>query len=167
LMEKIGYRAQNSPTDRYEREHHHHICLFRPNSPTIELHFLAYKGLGISMPSEALISRAEEYRTSTGMRTLTLSAEDEIIYLCVHAAGHAFAHLAWLYDIKMFIYKNPNIDWAVVIDRAASFKAAAALFFSLKTVRKRLEADLPDQIEERFPKGFRSRAASLLIDTVA
>src|SRR5262249_38327765 len=60
-----------------------------------------------------------------------------------------------------------NIDWAVVIDRAASFKAAAALFFSLKTVRKRLEADLPDQIEERFPKGFRSRAASLLIDTVA
>src|SRR5262249_59986901 len=43
-LQAIGYQAQTGPAARYHRRHHRHICLYRPGSPTIELHFRAYTG---------------------------------------------------------------------------------------------------------------------------
>ena len=39
-----------------------------------------------------------------------LAAEDEFVYLAVHAAAHGFVRLMWLYDLKLLCAKYHDDD---------------------------------------------------------
>lgn len=142
-LEGLGYELDRSFTADYQRRHHHHVKLTRARGPAIELHHRAVSGFGTFLPAEELVARARPFITATGARVLTLSAEDELLYLCVHAAGHLFARLGWLQDLLLLLERHPDLDWALVVRRAGAARSRSALDLSLLHLGW-LGASIPD-----------------------
>jgi hypothetical protein len=143
VLESLGYQSEQGPAARYLRRYHHHISLTAPHRPTIELHFRAYVGFGTTIPATALLASASPYRTADGHACLVAAAEDEFIYLCIHAAGHDFQRLAWLYDLKTFLERHPQVQPATALARARSRGVAVAVAFTLEILRRRLGVTQP------------------------
>lgn len=134
-LEELGYSLDRSWTAAYQRRHHHHVSLHRPGGPAIELHHRAVSGFGTFLPGEALISRARPFVTATGAEALVLSAEDELLYLCLHAAGHLFQRLGWLEDVALLLERYPDLDRGIVTERARAVGGSAALALTLSRLR--------------------------------
>jgi hypothetical protein len=162
-LETIGYRAETAPPDSYYRKHTHHIFLFRPHSPVIELHFRAYTGFGVVLPAEPFLSRAIPHLTDRGSAAWVLAPEDEFLHLAVHAAGHCFEMLSLLYDLKLLLRRYPGLDWAVMAARARSFGVATVLSFTGETLRRRLGVPIPERKELPSPHGTRGRLAAFCL----
>ncbi len=158
-LKAIGYQTEEGPSARYHRKHHHHIHLTRPQPPPVELHFRAFTGFGAAVASEPLLSRASPYPTATSPGAWVLSPEDEVLYLSLHAARHLFLRLAWLYDLKLFLRRYPDIDWSVVAARAHSYGLAAALSFTFGVLSSRLGEPIPDPAALAPRHKIRSRIA--------
>src|SRR5205807_5865396 len=119
---------------------HHHLHLSRAETPPLELHFRPTTGFGTIVSAEEFLSRATPYRMSTGTMGWVLSPEDEFIYLAVHAARHQFQALVWLYDLKLFLLRHPDLDWTIVSARARSLRVVRALSMALEALQRRLAA---------------------------
>ncbi|MBY0525331.1 MAG: nucleotidyltransferase family protein [Gemmataceae bacterium] len=130
-LESLGYRRGSDAEVGYDLRHHHHVSLYHPCRPPVEVHFRAFAGFGTVVPAEDLMARAVPYSSSRGTTYLVLSREDEALYLCLHAAGHAFSQLVWLHDIQTFCAQNPDTDWEAVFARARQCQVSVALAFAL------------------------------------
>jgi hypothetical protein len=137
-LRNIGFEALAGKEEEYFRQHHHHVHLRAANRPTIELHFRLSSAFGVFIPAEPFLERSLPYRTTQGAECRVLAPEDELIYLAVHAAAHAFARLSWLYDLKMLGRSCPNLDWSLVCQRAAAVSVLVPLLFSADVLRRRL-----------------------------
>jgi hypothetical protein len=161
-LESIGYRDQTGPSARYNREQHHCIHLHRPRSPAIEMHFQLHSCFG-RMPSDPVLSRAFRYETARGPVAWVLAPEDELLFLCLHAAGHCFARLSWLYEIKLLLHRHAYLDGTAVAARAVEAKVVTALWVSGEILRMRLGAALPVRHGLPSPNGVRWRIARFLL----
>jgi hypothetical protein len=166
-LETIGYQAETGLPAHYYRKHTHHIFLHRPHSPIIELHFRVYTGFGVVLPAEPFLSRATPHRTSRGSGAWVLAPEDEFLHLAVHAAGHSFAMLSLLYDLKLLLRRYPGLDWAVMAARAHSLGVATVLSFTSETLRRRLGVPIPEQKELPSRLGVRGRMAAFFLSASA
>ncbi|HET7875176.1 MAG TPA: nucleotidyltransferase family protein [Methylomirabilota bacterium] len=155
VLSALGYAEETGPSARYHRRHHHHIHLVGPRPPMIELHFRAYAGFGVVVAAEDLMAAALPYRTARGGQTWILTPEDELLYLAIHAAGHCFERLLWLYDLKLFSARHPRLDWTLVASRARRLGVAAAASFAFEAVRRRLDVDVPLTADLQPPRGLR------------
>src|SRR5207244_7442106 len=138
-------------------KYHYHIILSRSCAPVIELHFRLSDGFGVEIAAEEFISRAGTYRTARGIVANVLSPEDEMLFLCIHAAGHRFIRLSWLCDIKLLLRRYPDLDWKTLAARARSLHVLAALMFTCETLHSRLGVKTP--LDEGKPQRIRSRIA--------
>ncbi len=135
-LEELGYSLDRSWTAAYQRRHHHHVSLHRSRGPAIELHHRAVSGFGTSLPGEDLIARARPFVTATGAPALVLAAEDELLYLCLHAAGHLLERLGWLEDVALLLERHPDLDRETVTERAAAIGGSSAVAFALHHLRR-------------------------------
>ncbi len=135
-LEEVGYSLDRSWTAAYQRRHHHHVSLHRSGGPAIELHHRAVSGFGTFLPGEDLIARARPFVTTTGAPALVLSPEDELLYLCLHAAGHLFQRLGWLEDVALLLERHPDLDRAMVTRRARAIGGSSALGLALFHLRR-------------------------------
>jgi hypothetical protein len=164
----LGYQAEQGASARYHRQYHHHLCLVHPRWPAVELHFRVYVGYGAALAAEEFLARsltvAALHGRGPGCRVL--GPADEVLYLCLHAAGHDFERLAWLYDLKAYLRRHPDLDWPTVFDRARAAGVAGAVAFTLLTLRQRLGAHTPagDVLAARH--GRRAHAAGRLLALV-
>ena len=143
ILENLGYEGSRGPVERYYREHHHHLHFQRAQGPLLELHFRAFSGFGTSLDADSLFQRAQPYRSSDLPETLVLAPEDEYIYLAAHVASHLFLRLGWLYDLKLFVLKHPDLDWVTIANRAHSLGFNGAVAYTSALVRE-LNAPIPD-----------------------
>ncbi|HEX7084826.1 MAG TPA: nucleotidyltransferase family protein [Vicinamibacterales bacterium] len=143
ILTAAGWHSGDGPAARYARRHHHHVQVTRDGSPPLELHFRARAGFGTIVESEPLLARASAARTPAGHQVLTLAPEDEFVYLALHAAGHAFARLIWLYDLKLLLRANPGFDWVLAATRAGQIGAGAPVAFACRLLRERLGLTIP------------------------
>lgn len=143
VLERLGYVSESGVSAQYHQEFHHHWCLTHPRRPPLELHFRLYVGFGARLSADEFLARALPYRTQAGLSCYVLNPEDEFLYLCLHAAGHDFLRLAWLYDLKLFLRRHPQLAWATVRARAAESGVATALAFTLRLLHERLEVACP------------------------
>lgn len=162
VLEALGYRGARGPTERYYREHHHHLHFQRPQGPLLELHFRAFSGFGTSLESEALFERSRSYQSANLPDTLVLAPEDEFIYLAAHVASHLFLRLAWLYDLKQFALRFPHLDWVTMAHHADSLGLSGPASYTAALVR-RLNGPIPDvfrhsAVWSRLPKLLLSAA---------
>jgi hypothetical protein len=109
----------------------------------VELHFRVYVGFGVQIPAEEYLARASLYRTQQGSQCYVLSPEDEFVYLVLHAAGHDFARLGWLYDLKVFLRRYSELRWDQVRAQTARLGTRVAFAFAAAILEKRLEITNP------------------------
>jgi hypothetical protein len=166
-LQAVGYQTQAPPLHRYNRAHHHHVCLERPGWPMVELHFRAYAGFGTVVPADPVLARASHYRTQRGSIAWVLSPEDEFLQLSLHAAGHRFARLSWLYELKLLPRSRPGLDWDLVAARARALEIVTPVSFACEMLRRRLSAPIPRHPDLASPRGLRARAAQALLPAAA
>jgi hypothetical protein len=143
-LARIGYQGEPNPEARLRWKHQHHLTFLRPDSPPVELHFRLIADFGVVIPSQEFLTRAEPYQTRAGASCRVLAAEDELLFLVLHAAGHLFARLAWLYDVKALVGCRPDINWRVVAERAARFRVGRAFGFAMNHIAERMAIELPE-----------------------
>lgn len=84
----------------------------------VELHHRPMKDpqvLGAAFGELAARSRWIEIGSG---RVRCLGVDDMLVYLCCHAAGHAFFRLKWLADIARLLERSPELDMASVLAHA-------------------------------------------------
>jgi hypothetical protein len=165
-IEALGYRAKTGPSARYYRRHHHHVGLTRAHSPAVELHFRTHRGFGVRIPAAPFLARARPYVTRQGSATWVLAPEDELLYLCLHAAGHCYVRWSWLYEIKLLGNQSPTLDASPVAERARALRAATVLAFTLEVVRRDFGGAWPDPGARTGPDALRWRLATGLLAAI-
>ena len=162
-MEDLGYAGKSQATVDYLLRHSHHLTFAKPGVPLVELHFHAYAGFGVTLPASALMERAVPYRFTDRATVLVPAAEDEFVYLALHAAGHSFARLIWLYDLKLLVLRNPNLDWDGVVHRAQNARVGTAVGYAARLLDYWLSVPLADVAGTLLPRTIRRGAADVLL----
>lgn len=101
----------------------------------------------VDLALDDLFARALPARVG-GRTVKTLSAEDLLLVLCLHAAKHAWIRLCWLRDIAGVV-QSQLLDWALVLERARSLGIERILGVSLMLVNRVLHASIPDSLHEK------------------
>ena len=125
-LASLGYRVADTAKERrWALRAHHHLHLVSAGAPELELHFHAYRGFGVTLPTSAL---AERSVVVEGLRSIRVpSVEDELVYLAVHAAAHRFGRLAWLHDLRLVVERMTPDALAVARSRARTWGVSRAL----------------------------------------
>ena len=97
---------------------------------------------------DAFFARASPARIG-GRTVKTLSPEDLLLALCVHAAKHAWIRLCWLRDIAGVVQSQP-LRWDVVEQRAAGLGIDRMLGTSLLLANRWLGAAVHESLLERW-----------------
>jgi hypothetical protein len=143
LLQSMGYRQLAGPIGQYERAHSHHLTFHHDKLPMLEAHFRLMVDFGATIPAESFLERAIAYKTRDGMMCRVLAPEDELFFLCLHAAHHQFVRFAWLYDIWTFLRAHERLDWAFVFGRAERLDAGEAILYSAELLHRRLGVAIP------------------------
>jgi hypothetical protein len=79
----------------------------------------------------------------------TLSREDSMLVLCVHAAKHAWVQLSWLCDIAELA---KSIDWGVTREQAQRLGIERIVAVTFVLAARLLGTPLPEVAQERIQK---------------
>jgi Uncharacterised nucleotidyltransferase len=72
----------------------------------------------------------------------TLSIEDELVLICIHAAKHLWERLAWVVDIAALLANNPALNWKNVRSAAGEVGAERMLRVGVQLTAELLRAPL-------------------------
>jgi hypothetical protein len=88
----------------------------------------------------------------------TLSAEDMLLFLCIHGTKHRWERLIWLCDLAAFIQTRREIDWQKVMDQVENLGIRRMVSLSLLLARELLRVSLPQEVGHRITEdtGIRS-----------
>lgn len=157
VLEQSGYRRRpGAPPD-------HAMIFDGAGGGVIDLHHRASAGFGTTLEAEDLLARAVLYRTESVGPARILSREDEFLYLAVHAARHRFQKLRWLYELRLFVERHPDLAWGTVGDRARALHVRRAVSLACGVLERRLRVRLPEPVTvRRWRDILRLRAAVAL-----
>ncbi len=131
-LAQLGYEPHDAPDwNRWLLRHHHHVKVVGKGLPPLELHFTLNSRFGTRIESARFVARAIPCRLDEGLSIDVLPPEDELLYLCTHAAGHLFERLLWLLDLRLFLRKHPAIDLEAVLGRARALGTERACELAL------------------------------------
>ena len=98
LVESLNFKMNPGYPWALERKYSHHLNFTGTGDVrTLELHY-SLKAGPHHLEGEEFVRRAVNWRAPDGRDYLILAPADEVFYLIIHAAGHAFQRLRWLYD---------------------------------------------------------------------
>lgn len=143
-LEGLKLKPLGAEAAAHAREHEHHLT-FSGVAGLVELHFRALVGYGQTLEARALLARAEE-ATLEGRRVRYLRAEDELVYLAVHASNHLLQRLAWLFDLKLLVLAHPGLDWERVVEVARGTAFPHLAWYALEAARRLMGAAVPDEV---------------------
>ncbi|HEY3042032.1 MAG TPA: nucleotidyltransferase family protein [Pyrinomonadaceae bacterium] len=116
----------------------------------VELHWEVASSLfASSLQAEDFWGRLETLRLNN-VAVKSLSTEDLLLSLCVHGSKHLWERLAWICDVAELAKTRTDLDWSVVLERAASSGNQRMLFLGLYLASSLLDAPLPKQVKSRF-----------------
>jgi hypothetical protein len=154
LLEKHGYQPEVDL--RFLREESFLLACTalsfrRPEvACLVELHWELSPGL---LPFELSFAEIRERAVTIcpgGKPMLTLSPEDLLLYLCSHGARHYWSRLGWIADVAWLIERNPQLEWARVLETARRLRSERILFLGLLLASGLLGANLPPDVESRI-----------------
>lgn len=99
----------------------------------------------VDIDMDGLFDRAANTMVA-GRRVKTLSSEDLLLVLAVHAAKHVWGRLIWLCDVAR-ILKRGNLNWDFVRARAREFGIERILHVTLLLTNRFLTTKIPPTIE--------------------
>ncbi len=150
----IGLRpARLEPPEDAKKDHHApnfwgHEKWFSGDVGLVELHWRPLSGFGTAIGAVGAFARRRGSELE-GRRVYYLSAEDELVYLAAHASKHLLGRLSWLYDIKLLIHKESQIDCEQVLRVALESEMSGPVYFALEAAQ-RLGAKIPELLLQRL-----------------
>ncbi|HET8921505.1 MAG TPA: nucleotidyltransferase family protein [Candidatus Acidoferrum sp.] len=75
-----------------------------------------------------------------------LSAEDDLVLICIHGAKHFWERLLWIADVAALVTRQSGIDWECVAESAKEVGAERMLCTGLRLATDLLKARLPDHV---------------------
>jgi hypothetical protein len=157
-LEGLGLE-QKAELPGHGGEHTHHLE-FQGTAGLVELHFRALVGYGLALEAEPLLAHAQEAGLE-GRRVRYLRAEEELVYLSLHASNHLLQRLSWLFDLKLLMLSQPGFRWfrAVDVARATAFSHLA--WYALEAAHRLLGAPVPEEVLTMLaPPGWQRKLAS-------
>jgi hypothetical protein len=146
-LEGLGL-VRTSEEGGHGGDHSHHLA-FQGTAGLVELHFRALVGYGQVLEADALLAHAEEAELE-GRRVRYLRAEDELVYLAIHASNHLIQRLSWLLDLKLLVLAHPRLDWARVVEVARATAFPHLAWYALEAARRVLGAAIPEEVLARL-----------------
>ena len=129
---------------------YHTVFVRRNNNIQIELHW-------------GLITSFDLYRVDVddlwkqlvsiqlnGVEILSLPPRDQLLMLSLHGAKHRWGRLKWLYDIAIFVRKQPDLDWSLVIEEAHELHIKRILLMNLWLTHIMLNQPLPKEVADQI-----------------
>jgi hypothetical protein len=116
----------------------------------------------IDYDMDGLFTRAAEI-TLGGCSIKTLSPEDLLLVLSLHAAKHVWGRLIWLRDIAQILERG-NLDFASLLSHARELGIVRMLHVTLLLVNRFLETPIPKEFDSAIRSG---PAAHALAEEVA
>ena len=129
----------------------HNLSLSRDEGRmVVELHWEVASSLfAPSLQAEDLWGRLETMRLNN-VAVKSLSAEDLLLSLCVHGSKHLWERLAWICDVAELATTRTDLNWSVLLDRAASSGNDRMLFLGLYLANGLLGAPFPDPVKSKL-----------------
>jgi hypothetical protein len=85
-----------------------------------------------------------------GTTMFTLSPENLLWFLCLHASKHNWTQIRWLCDVSELIRAYPNLDWEKVAAQAKTLMIERRLYLGLYLAHLLLDIQIPPAIEEKI-----------------
>jgi Uncharacterised nucleotidyltransferase len=115
---------------------------------------------------QALCTRRQPI-TLAGRQVLTFSADDTLLLLSVHGSKHLWDRLSWIADIAALTARSRPAwrpDWALVLERARSWRVQRMLLLGVGLAARLLEAAPPDEVTDCLR---RDRVTSRMIEQIS
>jgi len=152
LMNKLGYQAHlplPSATQINQQIPGQYAFTHDTGRTLIEIHTeRTLRYFPIPLDVDALFGRLEPVLVG-GRRLLSLSAEDALPALCVHASKHFWERISWIADIAELVQIDRGVDWESTLTRAHSLGAERMLLLGLHLANGVLDAPLPERVLRR------------------
>jgi len=85
-----------------------------------------------------------------GQEVRTLSAEDNLILLCLHGTKHEWYQLKWIADLAYLIRSSPELNWQALLEQARNLGFYRILCLSLLLAEEIGGAIIPPPIRSLF-----------------
>jgi hypothetical protein len=151
VLEAAGFRKVHAPEiaadPSHASVHEYHLTYENvDHSIVIELHWEVVGQLFSVQLDPVDLWHRSQARQLAGMKINVLSAEDELLVLCIHGTKHYWTRLTWICDIAQCLKGNPTIDWKLLIDRAAKQDARGMLIIAILLAHEVLGVAVPPSI---------------------
>lgn len=175
---EAGYQLDSELRPGEEKAPFHwrsQVVLYRDDgSPALDLHWELLPSLYPCARYFDSVWERVQGTTFHGEKILTLSAEDQLFFLCAHAARHSWHSLRMAVDIARLIYVHRDLDWDSAI-RAGRDSDGRVLALGLWIVSHLLKVELPDlalqyanaTIDEAFASELLGRILTITPDQYA
>lgn len=118
---------------------------FRASNININLE-VQWKFIGVSFSlSDDLGLEVVETIEIYNKKIATISSENLLLILCIHASGHYWERLAWICDISELIQSN-EMDWGYVFEKSDKLGINRLVMINLLLAKDILDLDLPDNV---------------------
>ena len=148
-MSKLGYEAHfplppSFPSD--QRIPGQYAFYHDARRTLVEIHTeRTLRYFPVPLDVDTLLGRLEPVLVG-GHSLLTLSVEDALPALCVHASKHFWERISWIADIAELSQIDRGVDWDLALFRARSLGAERMLLLGLHLANDILDAPLPELI---------------------
>lgn len=120
----------------------------------------------VALDLDALCARRQPI-TLAGRQVLTFSPEDTLLLLSVHGSKHLWDRLSWIADIAALMARSRtdwSLDWALLLERARSWRVERMLLLGVGLAARLLEAPLPGEVNGRLE---RDKVARRMIEQIS
>ena len=149
LLAGEGYRSDMRLSPGQERAYHRNDSeyqLLHEKHGVVELHWQVQPPwLGVPVDVQDWWGRAQEW-TVAGRQVLVPALMDLLPALLGHASRHLWERMEWLCNIAHLIYRNPAINWKLLIEEAESAGVRRITDTGLLLAFELLDAPVPTDV---------------------
>ena len=155
-VENLGYE-QMSPSSvmtpeqvqNWMKKNHHFGYWHRDQEICLELHWrLGHYGL--EMPLQEIENSLAEVKIG-GQAVCVLGTEEQLLFLILHGAGHAWFRLKWLCDVGVML-RQGAFSWERLYGLSEHLGVEALLNQAVMLALHLLQAPVPDRVVKRITK---------------
>lgn len=121
---------------------------FRDDGTTVDLHWaLIPRYFATQFDLDYLRDRLKSTKLAD-KEMPTLSTEDMLLFLCIHASKHGWDRLSLIRDVALLIHSDQSIDWSRAIRQAKAQRCERMLFLALYQAKDLFRIELPGEVAE-------------------
>ncbi|MDY6865830.1 MAG: nucleotidyltransferase family protein [Halobacteriota archaeon] len=152
ILSEMGYMLDEEVSPEKYNEEYGCDLYYAGKKNIIEIHWNILRKLGsdrfMRIDIRDIWERARPASIS-GVDTLVMSPEDQLLHLCIHLPKHRYNRLIWLCDI-LEVVKHYNIDWDQIIRSSEDCRTKAHIYYGLQFSDEMLGPEVPPEVLRRL-----------------